>query len=192
MKKQVVFTFKLVLLWIVFFMVQRVLFYIHYSADFDVDLNILLYLPYHSLRIDVSSFCYLMGLPFIFVMFSVLNFSEKWDKICFTISKTLIWILAVLTSVLFSSELVSYYEWRAKLSSKIFIHFKTPSEVFRTSSGSSTWWFLLYFVIQIVVFYVLYKVLLSTKKDKIINRPNLINRLVYFFVFMFCFFFLLI
>lgn len=157
MKSTMFFVIKLFFLWLIFFLCQRMLFYVHYWSDFDTSFFTLLKLPYHALRIDISSFAYLCGLPFIFLAISTLNLTKKWQSIFIKLSKGFIWFSAVISAVIFSSELVSYYEWRAKLSSKIFIHFETPSEIFRTSSGNSTWWFLLYLLLQLVVFYILYK-----------------------------------
>ena len=170
MKNSILFLIRLFVVWMIFFFLQRVLFYIHYSADFDVSVGELIQLPYHSFILDVSSFCYLMGLPFLLICFSLLNLSLNWVKIFRKLTNGIIWTLAVASSILFSSELVSYTEWRAKLSSKIFVHFGTPSEIFRTSSGDFTWWFLFYLFIQILIFYLLFKFLI--KKDKTSDLPK--------------------
>ena len=138
MKSTFLFIIKIFALWMIFFLLQRILFYVHYSSDFDVDFVTLLQLPLHSIILDLSSFAYLMGVPFILICISLLSLSNTWHTILIKITKYTIWFLAVISSILFSSELVSYFEWRAKLSSKIFIHFSTPSEIFRTSSGNST------------------------------------------------------
>jgi len=161
MKNSILLFIKICVLWLLFFTVQRIFFLIHYWSDIDVSVIEIFKIPFHGLRIDLSALSYLNGLPFIFLTLSILNFSKKWKNITLLISKILIWISAVLSSIVFASELVTYYEWRAKLSSKIFIHFETPSEIFRTSSGSSTWWFILYFLLQIVMFYVLFRWLIK-------------------------------
>lgn len=161
MKSKITLLAKLFVVWLMFFFTQRVLFYIHYSSDFEVPFSELLQLPYYSFILDVSSFTYLMGIPFILISLSLLDFTENWGKILLKISKVFIWTLAVITSILFSSELVSYTEWRSKLSSKIFVHFSTPSEIFRTSSGDFTWWFLFYLILQLVAFYFLFKLFIK-------------------------------
>ena len=179
MKENLLFVVKLFFLWLIFFFCQRLLFLVHYWGDFDSSFSTLLQLPYHALRIDVSSFAYLSGIPFIFLAISTLELTQKWQSFFIKLSKGFIWFSAVVSAIIFSSELVSYYEWRAKLSSKIFIHFETPSEIFRTSSGNSTWWFLLYFVIQLILFYFLYKWLI---KPIIFKKSNhkLIAKFMFF------------
>lgn len=165
-----------------FFFLQRVLFYIHYSTDFDTSFGQLLALPYYALRLDVSSFTYLMAITFILISISILNFTDKWTPFFITVSKVFTWVMAIASSILFSSELVSYYEWRAKLSSKIFIHFETPSEIFRTSSGNSTWWFLLYVILQLAIFFLLYKWLIKPPSTSE-NKQKLIPKILSFFTF---------
>ena len=120
-----------------------------------------------------------MGIPFILISLSLLGLSENCGKILLKISHVFVWVLAIVTSILFSSELVSYTEWRSKLSSKIFVHFSTPSEIFRTSSGDFTWWFLFYVVIQLVIFYVLFKFLIKNHKAQPLPK-KLISKLTFF------------
>lgn len=75
------------------------------------------------------------------------------------------WVVLIGASIVMASEITTYIEWKTKLSTKIFIHFDTPSEIFRTSSGSYTAWFFLYLVLQILAGYYFYAKVL--KKNKI-------------------------
>ena len=122
-----------------------------------------------------------MGIPFVFIaVFILLN--QPYKAVFIKITHGIIWFFTLVFSVLFSSELVSYYEWRTKLSSKIFIHFETPSEVFRTSSGSYTGWFILYLILQLIIFYLLYRWLIL--KYKPTEKPLRIGKkLISFFSF---------
>ncbi|MFK8044016.1 MAG: LTA synthase family protein [Crocinitomicaceae bacterium] len=127
---------------------------------------------------DLSSFSYGMIIPFIFVAILILlNVSTK--KIFIKIIHGLVWLFALIFSILFSSELVSYYEWRTKLSSKIFVHFETPSEVFRTSSGAYTGWFILYLILQVIIFYLLYRWLILRYKPEL-TKVNIWTRFIQF------------
>ncbi|MFD1551540.1 LTA synthase family protein [Putridiphycobacter roseus] len=169
---------RLLLLWLVFFTVQRLLFILHYAGDIDVPLIELLTLPWHALRMDLSSFAYIMGIPLILLGLTAL-FHGKAQVISFKVVKGSVLFFGLITSILFSSELVSYHEWRTKLSSKIFVHFETPSEVFRTSSGSYTAWFIFYLIIQLLVFYLLYKYLILKFKPNF-NLTSLPKRAIHF------------
>jgi hypothetical protein len=146
--------------------VQRLFFLVHYWNDFDVDIITLIKLPIEAIRLDLSGFAYFNGISFLFLSFSILNLTPKWQLTFIKLTKISIWFFAVISSIIFSSELTSYYEWRSKLSSKIFIHFETPDEIFRTSSGTYTWWFILYVVLQLIVFYFLYKWLIKSQSIK--------------------------
>lgn len=159
MKYSITFLWRLLLLWLIFFTVQRVLFLIHYFSDFEAGWGEILAVPYHALRMDLASFSYGMGIPFILLALLILC-SNKIRRPITKIIHGVIWFLTLVFSIIFASELVSYTEWRTKLSSKIFVHFETPSEIFRTSSGSFTSWFIFYLIIQLVVFYLLYRYLI--------------------------------
>jgi len=182
MKKNIVVFFRLILLWWLFFYLQRIFFVIHYWSDFDVGTLTLLKLPIYAFRIDLSTFAYFNLVSFIFLALSTLAFTKSWQNVFLKICKFFVWFFAVISSIIFASELTSYYEWRAKLSSKIFIHFETPSEIFRTSSGHNTWWFLLYFILQIAVFHLLYKWLIKPYKIEQI-KGRVITKTGYFLSF---------
>ncbi len=182
MRFSIQFILRLFVVWMLFFTIQRALFYIHYFSDFNSGFTEILSLPYHALRMDISSFAYAMGIPFVFIALLIF-FKGRFRSIWLKIIHGTIWFLTIIFSIIFSSELVSYTEWRTKLSSKIFVHFETPSEIFRTSSGNFTWWFLLYLVLQLIVFYLLYRFFIL-KINKTEERPVLIKRVLQFFSFL--------
>ena len=158
MKTSLVLVSKLFLYWMLFFILQRVLFYIHFHQDFESSISELLHLPIYAFKLDFSTTAYFVTLPFIVLFFHQLKLIKS-PKIYLKISKWITFILGILTSIIYSVELVSYTEWRSKLTSKIFIHLTTPSEIFRTAFGEFTWWFLLYLMIQIILIYVLYRLI---------------------------------
>jgi len=182
MKSTFLLFIRICIVWLLFFTVQRLFFLIHYWSDFDVDFLTLLKLPIEAFRLDLSGFAYFNGIPFVFLVLSLLSFTPKWQIIFVKLTKISVWFFAVISSIIFSSELTSYYEWRSKLSSKIFIHFETPDEIFRTSSGTYTWWFLLYVVLQLIVFYFLYRWLIKSKTIQEIKQ-KLMLKLGYFLSF---------
>ena len=182
MKFSLQFFGRLLVVWLLFFTAQRLLFTIHYFTDFEGSYNELLTLPFHALRMDLSGFAYAMGIPFLFIATLIL-IKGKFRKIFLKVTHVLIWIFALLFSILFSSELVLYYEWRTKLSSKIFIHLETPSEVFRTASGAYTGWFILYLILQLAIFYFLFRWLILRLKVSE-NQPSLIKRSLQFITYL--------
>jgi len=163
MKASLVFFIKFIVFWMLFFTFQRVLFYIHFHADFESSFLEVLTLPFYAFQLDISTVSFLIILPFILNFLSHLIFNTS-HKLVYTISKWVTFVFGIITALIFSGELVSYTEWRSKLTSKIFVHLGTPSEVFRTASGEFTWWFLFYVCIQLVVFYFLYKYIIGKYK----------------------------
>lgn len=161
MKSIFVLVLRYTIFWLLFFTFQRVLFYIHFYADFDSSFLEVISLPFHALQLDISTVSFLVILPVILFFLSQLILKDKY-KLIVRISKWITFILGVVSALIYSGELVSYTEWRSKLTSKIFIHLGQPDEVFRTASGEFTWWFLLYVVIQLVLFYFLYKFIISS------------------------------
>lgn len=120
-----------------------------------------------------------MGLPFVLIT-CLIFIPERYFKFIKYLLHGLVWSFLIVFATIFSSELVSYAEWRSKLSSKIFVHFETPSEIFRTSAGSNTGWFIFYLFLQILIFYGLYKWLILKERpvrNKISIGKKIINSL---------------
>ena len=152
---------KLIIFWMVFFISQRLLFIIHYWSDLNDSLNQVLKLLFYGFKLDISLIAYFISIPFIILIFNTLLFKAiKWITL----------FLGFLSTIIYSIELVSYSEWRSKLTSKLFIHLNTPSEIFRTTSGEFMWWFLFYVIIQLVILYFLYRLLI--KKVKITEKTK--------------------
>jgi phosphoglycerol transferase MdoB-like AlkP superfamily enzyme len=181
MKQAVYFILKIIAVWLLFFTFQRALFAVHYWSDFDVSFIDLIKLPYFALKLDFAAIGYISILVFVFISLGLLNFSRPYSRVISIITKSYLWFIGIASSLIFASELVSYAEWREKLNSKIFVHFETPSEIFRTSSGTYTWWFLLYFTIQIVLLYFLFKWLFKEKQVKY-EKKSIGVRIFQFFV----------
>lgn len=94
---------------------------------------------------------------------TVFSTNERFTHVINRITLFYFWLILIAVSIIMASEIVTYIEWKTKLSSKIFIHFDTPSEIFRTSSGSYTLWFFFYFILQLIGGYLLYSKLLKKK-----------------------------
>lgn len=157
MKKLGFFQLRLLVAWLIFFTFQRILFVVHFFPEFKDVFSELALVPINALRLDLSGYAYLMSFAFLISCFSFFIRSEKNLLRLNRFFFVYLWIIIVLTSIITSAEIVSYYEWQTKLSSKIWIHFTTPSEIFRTSSGAYTWWFLLYLILQLFFAWLLFK-----------------------------------
>ena len=125
-------------------------------------------MPFHGLRLDLSAFAYLNGIALILSLPGFFMRSEKAMRILNGILMVYFWIIIVLVSIMMSAEIVTYIEWKTKLSSKIFIHFETPDEIFRTGSGAYTIWYFLYFFFQTVLAWVIWKYVI--RKNRL--KPN--------------------
>lgn len=156
MKGQLIFLGRLLAIWLIIFLFQRLLFIFHFFGDFSGSYGELFAMPFHGFQLDLSGFAYAMAIAFLLSTFSFFIPSERGLKIINRIIRVYFWIIVVAASLIMCGEIVTYIEWKTKLSSKIFLHLGTPSEVFRTASGSYTLWYIVYFVVQIVFVYFLY------------------------------------
>lgn len=184
MKQQALFPFRLLLIWLILFTFQRILFIFHFFGDFEGNTGELFLIPFYALRLDLAGFCYIMMIPFLLSALTFTVKSETKLKVLNRIIVVYMWIIIVVSALICAGEIVSYYEWQTKLSSKIWIHFTTPSEIFRTASGSYTYWFAFYFVIQLVFSWLIYIRVFKKNKLQLIAssaRKKLGFGLIYFF-----------
>ncbi len=147
-------------------------------------------MPFHSFRLDISGFAYTMAIPMVLSVIGFYLNKEKWNTILDKIIRVFIWIIIVVSAIVMAGEIVTYIEWKTKLSSKIFIHFGTPSEIFRTASGGYTFWFIFYFILQLVFSWFLYQKVFKGNKLKLIVLvlwKRIVYGLSYFLVGVFLF-----
>jgi phosphoglycerol transferase MdoB-like AlkP superfamily enzyme len=148
MIKKLCFTYiKLLILWILIFDFQRILFSIHHWNKFE-SISILEWFGvfYHSFRLDLSTASALSIVPFIFLMFYYFLSKEFFKKI-FII---LISIEIIIVAIIHCGEINAYSEWNHKLTSRVFMHLSNPDEVVRSADASMTFWFFIYLIIEIV------------------------------------------
>jgi phosphoglycerol transferase MdoB-like AlkP superfamily enzyme len=177
-KGQFKFLGKLLAIWLIFFLFQRLLFIFHFFGEFSGNFSELFLMPFHGLKLDLSAFAYVSGIAFLFSVPSFFLTGDRALKILNRIILIYFWIILVLVSLMMSGEIVTYIEWRTKLSAKIFLHLATPSEVFRTATTAYTFWYFFYFVLQLVFGYFLYN--RWFKKNKIlITVQTLLKRIMY-------------
>ena len=171
MKTQALFFLRLFLFWLMLFAFERLLFIFHFFGEFSGNYGDLLLVPFYGFRLDWAGFSYVMGIPFLLSVFAFFPKTEKGIKIINVSIAIFVWAMIVVSALIAAGEIVSYYEWQTKLSSKIWIHFTTPSEIFRTSSGSYTYWFLFYFFIQLIFAWFMYVKVFKKIRVQLISRP---------------------
>ena len=134
--KSIVF---LLLFWLLFFEIQRVIFLLFHYKEIakQTELDEILGIFTHSIRVDLSTSGYLMAL---FVLAKLLaNYVPS--KITQALVYLVFYAELLLICLVHSGELVAYYEWGHKLTSRVFMHLSTPDEVFRTAEYSAAFLF---------------------------------------------------
>ncbi|NOQ73218.1 MAG: sulfatase-like hydrolase/transferase [Crocinitomix sp.] len=178
MKGQLKFFGKLLATWLIVFLFQRLLFIFHFFGDFSGNYGELFLIPFHGLKLDLSAFGYISGVAFLLSVPTFFLTGERALKIINRIILIYFWIILIAVSILMSAEIVTYIEWRTKLTNKIFLHLATPSEMFRTATAAYTFWYFFYFVLQLVFAYFLYN--RWFKKNKIqASIQVLLKRVIY-------------
>jgi phosphoglycerol transferase MdoB-like AlkP superfamily enzyme len=84
----------------------------------------------HSFRIDVSSICYLLLLPFLLSVFHRITVWQGWS----ILFKVYFYTVTAFVVVLNAIDVCLYQEWGAKINSRIFLYLQHPSEVLNSAS----------------------------------------------------------
>ncbi|MGB0914511.1 MAG: LTA synthase family protein, partial [Crocinitomicaceae bacterium] len=100
----------------------------------------------YSLRLDLATGGFLSVLPLLFVTIYLVR-PNKYSKGLFI---GVLFIEAVVCSLIHAGEINAYPEWNHKLTSRVFTHLSNPDEVFRTADYSMTIWFTIYSILEIV------------------------------------------
>jgi hypothetical protein len=156
--------FLLLVFWVLFFDVQRILFsLIHYDVFEKAGVSFPL-IFINSLRLDLATTGFLSVIPLLFV-FLLKFYNHKWLRILFY---TIFGIEILAVSIIHSAEINAYFEWNHKLTSRVFMHLSNPDEVFRTADYSVTIYFMLFLLFEGIVAYFLIKKLLPSRRFEIV------------------------
>jgi len=124
--------FKQLLFWLLFFAIGRLVFISYYIGDIwasaDSFTEILMTFQ-KGFKLDWATASYFMFIPFIIHLIQIF-FSPP---IINTITKVYHWILITLYSLLISSELGIYSEWKTKINYKALLYLQNPSEVINSA-----------------------------------------------------------
>lgn len=152
------FFLRFVVFWILFFIIQRLLFLIHYWPKFkEVSFDDIVKSFYYGLRVDLAmiGLFTLAVIPFFLTWMALRN---KREKLTIWILKTPV-LLILLTSIfVHSGEIAVYQEWGHKLSTRVFTHLFNPDEMYRSAKFADVAWFVFYSLLQFAVGFILLKI----------------------------------
>lgn len=154
--KQFLSLFRQFVFWMLFFTFQRALFLSYYFEKIkteQVSVSEILSAFYFALRLDVSTASYVLIVPFVLLL--IQSFGKmRWIS---KINKGYTFLVLVIFCLVCISELGLYKEWHTKLTYKALLYLKQPDEVIRSVPDQDIFLFVLLLLIQLVLFYWLYK-----------------------------------
>jgi len=144
---------KNVLFWLLFFFTARSLFLIvHHSLLVGIGFWEIVSLPYHALRLDIATICYLSSLPLL--LFSAqLFFRHKILSVCI---RVVVVVELLFASIIYLAETGIYSEWLCKLDYKALLYLRHPMEILSTASNAQVIFSVFAIVSLTVGFYILY------------------------------------
>ncbi len=133
--------------WMLFFALHRAVFLVYHShlvAIEEPGTWEVLAAFWHAVRLDVSTACYILVVPFFLLLF------RSFINIPFTdvLNKAYTFIVIVAYTLITTAELGTYSEWKTKLHYKALNYLSHPAEVY---NSASTWQFIFLVVIFIAI-----------------------------------------
>ncbi|MCK5777022.1 MAG: sulfatase-like hydrolase/transferase, partial [Bacteroidales bacterium] len=127
--------FKQLLFWLLFFALGRLVFISFYIADiwFVADSFSEILMSFQKgFKLDWATASYFMFIPFFIHLIQIFFSPPFLNKI----NKIYHWVLIILYSLLVSSELGIYAEWKTKINYKALLYLRNPSEVINSAQTS--------------------------------------------------------
>lgn len=155
MRKLLYFILKLYLFWIIYFLINRIFFFLFFFSEIsEINFLDLLNVIPNSLPLDFSFISYFVSIIIILSFLSLIG-NIKLNKFLF---QFLVWfniIFLLLSGLIIGSEIALYSEWSTKLNFTALRHLENPSEVFSTASWVhiSTLFFFLFISLIFVWFF---------------------------------------
>lgn len=173
MVKRLKFLLLQLLAWIVFFDLARLIFLLfHHSQTGQLSLKTILLTFVYGFRMDLSMACYLILIPCLFVLLSiVIPFFRK--SIVYTIYSGI--ILFSLLLIVFS-DLEIYDEWGYRLDSTVLQYLSSPKEVMASTGHLPVFWIFLLFALTFGGLIFLYNRL--TRKSIFLLQPKKEGKLI--------------
>ncbi len=123
----------LYIFWLIYFAITRGLFIMFFKKQIgDIDSQILYSSFWKALPLDISTASYLI-LPSFLIIVLLSFFNLRWLNV---INKIYIILVIIVFSLIVSSELELYLEWKTKLNFNAISRLAHPSEIFTITSSS--------------------------------------------------------
>jgi phosphoglycerol transferase MdoB-like AlkP superfamily enzyme len=144
---------KNILFWLLFFFAARPIFLIaHHSLLKSIGFLEIMSIPYHALRLDISTICYLSTIHLL--LFSAQLFVNH--KIISVLIRVVVVVELLFFFFFYLAEIGIYSEWLCKLNYKALLYLRRPAEIFSTASTSFVIFACFAVVLLTVSFYILY------------------------------------
>lgn len=128
---------KQAIFWLLFFSLGRLVFLLYYSGEVWATANSLtdvLMTFQKGFKLDLATTSYFMMIPFLIYLILIFYSHPIISRIVFFYHSTLIFLY----SLLISSELGIYAEWKTKINYKALLYLQNPSEVVNSAQTSQT------------------------------------------------------
>ncbi|NQV03402.1 MAG: sulfatase-like hydrolase/transferase, partial [Bacteroidia bacterium] len=128
--------------WILFFNLTRLIFILYHLQLIRIEkipIQEVLAVFYHSFKLDLSTACYFMFLPFLILVVQSV-YSPRWVNV---VNKAYAGVMIFFYSLTSAGEIGIYSEWKTKLNYKVIKYLSHPSEVYN-STGTSDFLILLF------------------------------------------------
>lgn len=153
MKRYGITLLKTLLFWLIFFAAGRIIFLLVYNNLLSgISLGEILEVFLYSLRLDISTACYLMSIPIIIY---TLQLCFK-HKIMIYLLRIIICIELFFISIVTFAEIGIYGEWYSKLNYKALVYLRHPEEIIRTATTFQIIFSIIGIAIFVGGFYYLY------------------------------------
>jgi phosphoglycerol transferase MdoB-like AlkP superfamily enzyme len=137
--------FKNLLFWLLLFAFMRLL-YLLFNIRFlnGIDIISILASFWYALPLDISTACYIMIIPVLFITVQSIFPVKLFDFIF----KGYTFIFILLFCMITTAEIGIYPEWKTKLHYKALLYLSHPAEIFRTAQ---TWQIVMTFLLLILI-----------------------------------------
>ncbi len=147
---------RLFVFWMLVFAFSRLLFILynlHYVNMENVGFGETMASFVHALRLDAATACYFITIPFFFYWILSLL---KWKFLNLGV-KYFVLLLIIIYSLLVTTELGIYSEWKTKLHYKALMYITNPSEIYNSAETSTFFLLLSILAGQIIFYYWIYR-----------------------------------
>lgn len=165
--------------WLLFFALNRAVFLIYYSNLVSIEnpgFSRVMGSFWYGLRLDISTACYILLLPFFLTLLSSLLKLRLIDIINKVYTAVMIIVYALITT----GELGIYAEWKTKLHFKALHYMSNPDEVYNSAGTGQFFWLLLIFLFLSIIGIIAYNRFFFI--SPVGKKRNYIGSLIFFIV----------